>query len=127
MHVSCSCIYFFKQKTAYEMRISDWSSDVCSSDLDLVLVETLRPQRLERPELVERMERGALLVLLKRVFLGRGVGVGGAHNARHRLGLGHALLLGEQFEGAEAPPAGGHLEPIGSDHVCTPVNNTQLV
>src|SRR3546814_1530391 len=26
---------FFKQKTAYEMRISDWSSDVCSSDLDL--------------------------------------------------------------------------------------------
>src|SRR3546814_7346305 len=34
---------FFKQKTAYEMRISDWSSDVCSSDLlalDLVQVRT---------------------------------------------------------------------------------------
>src|SRR3546814_8740448 len=31
----CYCvIFFFKQKTAYEMRISDWSSDVCSSDLD---------------------------------------------------------------------------------------------
>src|SRR3546814_5750889 len=30
----CVCIcFFFKQKTAYEMRISDWSSDVCSSDL----------------------------------------------------------------------------------------------
>src|SRR3546814_3319925 len=28
-------LLFFKQKTAYEMRISDWSSDVCSSDLDL--------------------------------------------------------------------------------------------
>src|SRR3546814_5502475 len=27
--------FFFKQKTAYEMRISDWSSDVCSSDLPL--------------------------------------------------------------------------------------------
>src|SRR3546814_2904338 len=27
------CGFFFKQKTAYEMRISDWSSDVCSSDL----------------------------------------------------------------------------------------------
>src|SRR3546814_2187820 len=26
-------MFFFKQKTAYEMRISDWSSDVCSSDL----------------------------------------------------------------------------------------------
>src|SRR3546814_10869493 len=28
--------FFFKQKTAYEMRISDWSSDVCSSDLNLI-------------------------------------------------------------------------------------------
>src|SRR3546814_11517076 len=28
-----SMLFFFKQKTAYEMRISDWSSDVCSSDL----------------------------------------------------------------------------------------------
>src|SRR3546814_9529384 len=27
------CVFLFKQKTAYEMRISDWSSDVCSSDL----------------------------------------------------------------------------------------------
>src|SRR3546814_18145334 len=31
----CFCfVFFFKQKTAYEMRISDWSSDVCSSDLE---------------------------------------------------------------------------------------------
>src|SRR3546814_6285427 len=29
----CCLFFFFKQKTAYEMRISDWSSDVCSSDL----------------------------------------------------------------------------------------------
>src|SRR3546814_5958330 len=29
--------FFFKQKTAYEMRMSDWSSDVCSSDLDAVV------------------------------------------------------------------------------------------
>src|SRR3546814_20142499 len=36
----CFFVFFFKQKTAYEMRISDWSSDVCSSDLraDVVLV-----------------------------------------------------------------------------------------
>src|SRR3546814_5305362 len=36
MMVLCHCVvvfFFFKQKTAYEMRISDWSSDVCSSDL----------------------------------------------------------------------------------------------
>src|SRR3546814_2792951 len=31
-----SSLFFFKQKTAYEMRISDWSSDVCSSDLDSI-------------------------------------------------------------------------------------------
>src|SRR3546814_15547201 len=31
--MSCICLFFFKQMTAYEMRISDWSSDVCSSDL----------------------------------------------------------------------------------------------
>src|SRR3546814_16943094 len=45
--------FFFKQKTAYEMRISDWSSDVCSSDLHAVtdrqwLARTLRfPDRLD--------------------------------------------------------------------------------
>src|SRR3546814_1281193 len=51
-------VFFFKQKTAYEMRISDWSSDVCSSDLriclghfdmdafnDLVLAEALKMNR----------------------------------------------------------------------------------
>src|SRR3546814_7019467 len=32
--VSLGFFFFFKQKTAYEMRISDWSSDVCSSDLE---------------------------------------------------------------------------------------------
>src|SRR3546814_4240744 len=32
-YLDCVLFFFFKQKTAYEMRISDWSSDVCSSDL----------------------------------------------------------------------------------------------
>src|SRR3546814_5534663 len=44
-------MFFFKQKTAYEMRISDWSSDVCSSDLRIVLVQRglrLHPQARER-------------------------------------------------------------------------------
>src|SRR3546814_8625615 len=31
--MACMYLFFFKQTTAYEMRISDWSSDVCSSDL----------------------------------------------------------------------------------------------
>src|SRR3546814_2478556 len=40
----CRFVFFFKQKTAYEMRISDWSSYVCSSDLDPAQsVAKLRP------------------------------------------------------------------------------------
>src|SRR3546814_7373530 len=52
------CVFVFKQKTAYEMRISDWSSDVCSSDLVLhrlqrVLVLELRGEQLQEIALVE--------------------------------------------------------------------------
>src|SRR3546814_5524303 len=36
--------FFFKQKTAYEMRISDWSSDVCSSDLTMMGRDAERQQ-----------------------------------------------------------------------------------
>src|SRR3546814_4466225 len=36
-HLFCIFFFFFKQKTAYEMRISDWSSDVCSSDLPAIM------------------------------------------------------------------------------------------
>src|SRR3546814_15389322 len=39
----CVCIFFFKQKTAYEIRISDWSSDVCSSDLSARGTNTVLP------------------------------------------------------------------------------------
>src|SRR3546814_14326283 len=38
-------MFFFKQKTAYEMRISDWSSDVCSSDLIAKLYQFASPAR----------------------------------------------------------------------------------
>src|SRR3546814_4931441 len=44
--VSVYCVmFFFKQKTAYEMRISDWSSDVCSSDLNIDDGHQLHPFR----------------------------------------------------------------------------------
>src|SRR3546814_9426601 len=43
--------FFFKQKTAYEMRISDWSSDVCSSDLGRREVDVRCDRlRLARPK-----------------------------------------------------------------------------
>src|SRR3546814_9404698 len=64
----CSGVFFFKQKTAYEMRISDWSSDVCSSDLRQHLAQE-RGQRLgvvvDAPVLPQRLEpRRDLGVLL---------------------------------------------------------------
>src|SRR3546814_9514744 len=43
----CILFFFFKQKTAYEMRISDWSSDVCSSDL-AAASRQVRSRRLYR-------------------------------------------------------------------------------
>src|SRR3546814_6886911 len=46
--VIVSYFFFFKQKTAYEMRISDWSSDVCSSDLLFIVGLELSPSRLWR-------------------------------------------------------------------------------
>src|SRR3546814_19400251 len=47
----CGLFFFFKQKTAYEMRISDWSSDVCSSDLPARL---LMPAMIDTPDLETR-------------------------------------------------------------------------
>src|SRR3546814_6250825 len=48
LHLLIFC-FFFKQKTAYEMRISDWSSDVCSSDLQALQREwaTAKQRRAE--------------------------------------------------------------------------------
>src|SRR3546814_1336678 len=52
---SCVCVcclfvfFFFKQKTAYEMRISDWSSDVCSSDLATGAEIRIRAARAQCP------------------------------------------------------------------------------
>src|SRR3546814_9028255 len=62
--------FFFKHKTAYEMRISDWSSDVCSSDLDA-------PDRLFKANMPEHrlvkeedgsMTKGSPLPMLASAF-----------------------------------------------------------
>src|SRR3546814_20482224 len=51
--------FFFKQKTAYEMRISDWSSDVCSSDLQGGQRLTPEDIALQRRLAAQQMQQGA--------------------------------------------------------------------
>src|SRR3546814_9501653 len=51
MVLCCLFFFFFKQKTAYEIRISDWSSDVCSSDLG-------RKERSQQVDDRDRQEAG---------------------------------------------------------------------
>src|SRR3546814_4296190 len=57
--------FFFKQKTAYEMRISDWSSDVCSSDLGLYVEEP------EAVEITDGVLYRARIAIPARVPVGR--------------------------------------------------------
>src|SRR3546814_9206133 len=113
------CVFFFKQKTAYEMRISDWSSDVCSSDLlvDGEAVEHIAARRVEvdvqRPlelshlgqEVVRRDAEAADLVVDK--HLGRAgrqvldpvpvLAGAGLRLARQPLVVHSTPLLGNQF------------------------------
>src|SRR3546814_14186771 len=56
------CCFFFKHKTAYELRISDWSSDVCSSDLSLAA--KLPPRRLKRVVFQALLAKSAHRILL---------------------------------------------------------------
>ena len=44
----CFCFFFFKQKTAYEIKECDWSSDVCSSDLNCELADCI--PKLKNPD-----------------------------------------------------------------------------
>src|SRR3546814_6282940 len=50
-------VFFFKQKTAYEMRISDWSSDVCSSDLSNVMADPQNDKVLSADQRIATIAR----------------------------------------------------------------------
>src|SRR3546814_17618162 len=70
-----SCFFFFKQKTAYEMRISDWSSDVCSSDLLLeVIIDpvALESYNLDATDIVEMVTKSNLVVAAGALDTGQG-------------------------------------------------------
>src|SRR3546814_5791730 len=63
-------VFFFKQKTAYELRISDWSSDVCSSDLRVELVGEHRLQLVAAVAVAVAQQGQAVAALDRGVALG---------------------------------------------------------
>src|SRR3546814_2625762 len=105
-------VFFFKQKTAYEMRISDWSSDVCSSDL-------LRKDRIAvapEAEALPVLHRQILLRLgaLHRRDVGRVVETGELCRCRARavdVGVARLTLRRKPAEGAAEVDAGGDARP----------------
>src|SRR3546814_1659499 len=97
------CIFFFfKQKTAYEMRISDWSSDVCSSDLPIGRETRHRPA-----DLAGGCRRGAVA--------GDGDGVG---PSRYALARAHGVV------GSRNLGAGSDNAMNGGDRKSTRLNSS---
>src|SRR3546814_6314812 len=110
-------VFFFKQKTAYEMRISDWSSDVCSSDLGPIA-------RLERSQPANAIVVGGQTYLidagdgLLRQMAASKLGLGSVkalflthHHIDHVADV--PVLMIDRWLLANAPP----LEKIGRAHV----------
>src|SRR3546814_21121757 len=91
------CFFFFKQKTAYEMRISDWSSDVCSSDL--------HDGGAAGVDLLQQLQHAARHLAVE--VAGRFVGKQDARRAGQCAGNGDALLLAAgEFGWGMALPTG---------------------
>src|SRR3546814_1841540 len=104
--------FFFKQKTAYEMRISDWSSDVCSSDLAM-LAEVLAGRAVLLDRAGGRDVVGGDLVAEQRQQAGA-LDVGD----RRRRGA-HALEIGRMLHVGRIP-----VPAVGLDRKSTRLNSS---
>src|SRR3546814_10369505 len=122
-------VFFFKQKTAYEMRISDWSSDVCSSDL-------VEGGKVLAPTIEFLTQRGIPVMghvglTPQAVNILGGYGVRGKSAEEARSIVEDAVAVAQA--GAFSIVIEGVLESIaieiknGRAHVRTPVTNAQLV
>src|SRR3546814_6695041 len=142
--------FFFKQKTAYEMRISDWSSDVCSSDLSAPLSGTPRnPFRPVRFEGIPDKLATAILedfdILVGEPLNGMTATQGPADRIEfwgfefihavvgrpaERIGNRHSRCCYSDEAGGIDTGFSSALTPrskIGRAHVCTPVTNAHSV
>src|SRR3546814_1069384 len=81
-------MFFFKQKSAYEMRISDWSSDVCSSDLHVAASRNVDERGADQAASAAFGDGDAAPGGAVRVEDGRG---GGFARSKARFGIGQQL------------------------------------
>src|SRR3546814_10179472 len=103
LSVIVGAIFFFKQKTAYEMRISYWSSDVCSSDLDR--------KDAVGSELLVGLGRDEL------AFRGEQLVLGVQDVQQGALGHFELLLVGTQGRAVEVAGVFQRFDEIGRAHV----------
>src|SRR3546814_19065218 len=92
--------FFFKQKTAYDLRISDWSSDVCSSDL---LLRRLRRLPGEQPRPIEAPHLRVLAERLRKLGQRRGALPEPQGRARLQLLARRRALTGYRCRGSVQP------------------------
>src|SRR3546814_4840781 len=101
------CVFFFfKQKTAYEMRISDWSSDVCSSDLADQVAQTLGAQIVSRDSISMRQLPAPLQQTLATLQVGQTTQPFGAENE----GISVLVLCGRDMPQAAGTPSAEQIE-----------------
>src|SRR3546814_3053876 len=103
----CDFFFFFKQKTAYEMRISDWSSDVCSSDLSRLGYEVVinSDEEVGSPSsarLIEQAAQGKIAALTYEPALPDGTLAG----ARAGSGNFSVLVIGKSAHAGRNPEEG---------------------
>src|SRR3546814_2739032 len=128
-------VFFFKQKTAYEVRISDWSSDVCSSDLDVCgelanLGVAARAYELDVtdeenvPGLVDRVaeEFGSLDILVNNAYFGAHGPLLGMDAQKFQRGFRSAPFAAFNFMVAAHP----HLVARGGGSIVTLVTSAMV-
>src|SRR3546814_974588 len=115
--------FFFKQKTAYEMRISDWSSDVCSSDLVASFAVLCNGSVGSAQSIGGAIDPGVIDQLQRQ--LGSGSTSSTALDSARQ--SGDAQNAGAQEQGELFQRREKTAEETGRAHVRTPVTNARLV
>src|SRR3546814_17977043 len=118
----CDCffVFFFKKKTAYELRISDWSSDVCSSDLPVHMLVAPGPRPAELAvDVVSSVQAlvGAWPVDVRRIAL-VGHGSGGL--------VLRAAVAVEAFGGESWLDLVSDMVLLGTPHLAVPASGPNL-